>query len=230
MTDIQIDSESEIKRNVVAFAEQKYFESGVPPRLNEIVTHFEQQGTDIVPYLLEIKQQLDQLGMSKDTLHPQAFILAQTLLSTSDRRSLRVKLKEAGLTMRQYEILKRNPKFLEYMRKEATRRFGDADIEADLQLVKNIEEGDLRAIQYYNEMTGRARSPEAVNVMKVLATVMEILVQHVDPETLRIIATQLEEKVFTPGTLRPQVIAAEITAGPEEPSPVEKKITLQFGA
>jgi hypothetical protein len=130
-------------------------------------------------------------------LEPQQFLIAQMFLNTSDRRSIRQKLKEANVSVSTWNNWNKQPTFRNYIRKEATRRFGDADISADLELVKHVEDGNLEGIKYYNQMSGRYSTPEAVNVSRVLALMMEILVQYVTADVLTKIAKELELKIYS---------------------------------
>jgi hypothetical protein len=168
----QTISPEEVEKMVKAWCEQKYFETGKVPTTSAIIEAWDTSFPVVHNLLPQMKPYLQTLKQSTDHMEPKAFILAQMLLSTGDRRSLRTKLKSIGVTMVEYERIRRNPKFLEYMRKESQRRFGETDVTADLELIKNVEDGDLNAIKYYNELIGRAPSQESVNVAKVLATVM----------------------------------------------------------
>lgn len=188
--------QDQVENMVKAWCEQTYFETGRVPNSSQILDKWMISFPVVHILLPQLAPWLRDLRNSGEGLAPKAFVVAQMELSTTDRRSIRTKLKAANVTIAEYERIKRNPKFMEYMRTEAKRRFGDTDVTADLELIKNVEDGDLNAIRYFNEMTGRSSSPEAVNISKVLATIMEILVSYVDPETLKVVAHELESRVI----------------------------------
>ena len=175
--------------------EQFFFQEGRTPLNKEL----EQLDPEFLQKLPELNAWIRESGLrqASNLLEPKQFIVAQMLLNTADRRSLRTKLKEANVTVAQFDRWRRTGVFTSYLRKEVQRRFKDADVSADLELVKLIEDGDLNSIKYYNEMTGRYQSPEEVNIQKVLATIMEILVQYVGSDVLVKVARELETKVLS---------------------------------
>lgn len=124
--------------------------------------------------------------------------VANMLMNIMDKRSLREKLQAANLpdvTPAKVGAWMRQPAFQEHLRKRANALFGDADVSANIALVKAIDGGDLKAVQLYMEMTGRysPRSTVDVNVHSIIARVVEIISIHVrEPATLEAIATDLE--------------------------------------
>jgi hypothetical protein len=124
--------------------------------------------------------------------------VANMLMNIMDKRSLREKLQAAslpGVTPAQVGAWMRQPAFQDHLRKRANALFGDADVSANLALVKAIDGGDLKAVQLYMEMTGRytPKSNVDVNVMSIIARVVEIVSIHVrEPATLEAIANDLE--------------------------------------
>lgn len=124
--------------------------------------------------------------------------VANMLMNIMDKRSLREKLQAAnlpGVTPAQVGAWMRQPAFQEHLRRRAQVLFDDADVSANLALVKAIDAGDLKAIQLFMEMTGRytPRSTVDVNIHAVLARVVEIVSIHVrDPAILEAIAHDME--------------------------------------
>jgi len=208
---------------VKLYHEQIFYATGQLPRNAEVEEFFSRELAsldleyfEILPEIVKWTQKNGLLEQDQNgLLDPKQFLVAQAFLNTTDRRTIRQKLKELGITIQEFENWRKTPKFTNYLRKEAQRRFADADISADLELVKHVEEGNLDGIKYFNQMTGRYTSPEAVNVAKVLAVMMEILVQYVDATILTKVAKEMEQKIY--GSL--------VTQGYEEP---KKELEINF--
>jgi hypothetical protein len=63
-------------------------------------------------------------------------------------------------------------------------------------LARLIQKDDLQAIKYYHELTGRFKpqlSENNMNLQFMIITLLEILVKHVDPSIIDVIATELED-------------------------------------
>lgn len=189
---------------VKLFHEQVFYREGKLPTRNEVKESFalELEALEIDYAQIEpeiVKWTMDTGLLDQDFngyLEPKQFLVAQMFLNTSDRRSIRQKLKEANVSVNTWNNWRKSPVFMNYLRKEAARRFGDADVAADLEIIKHIEDGNLDAIKYYHQMTGRYTSPEAVNVARVLALMMEILVQYVTPDVLNKVAREMETRIY----------------------------------
>lgn len=190
--------ETSLPREIKIFLEQGFFSNSRVPSLTEIQQQFNIPRNEFLELIPLINQYVKENNLS-DTqgslLTPEQFRLAQQLLNPSDRRSLRTKLKECGVDMITYNRWRQQPAFQNYYRNQVRMRFKDADVTADLELVKLLEDGDLKAITYYNEMTGRHQTNDVVNLTRVLAMVMEVLVQFVTPDNLRKVAAALEERL-----------------------------------
>lgn len=135
--------------------------------------------------------------------------VANMLMNIMDKRSLREKLQAAqlpGVTPAQVGAWMRQPAFQEHLRRRAQVLYDDADVSANMALVKAIDAGDLKAVQLFLEMTGRytPRSTVDVNIHAVLARVVEIVSIHVrDPAILEAIAHDMENLELG----KPQAIA-----------------------
>ena len=188
----------EITKEIKLYIEQSFFSTGRPPSATEIQTHFNWSKDQLFSRLEAINkyQTENNLHQPISSLLPaEQFQLVQMLLNTADRRSVRMKLKQCGITPSEYDKMRNTPVFQNFFRTQVERRFKNAGATADLELLKILEDGDLRGIQYYNEITGRYRTTESLNVQQVLALVMEILVTLVTPDILKKIANELEEKI-----------------------------------
>jgi len=205
MTHTETLTKEQLLNRIKLFHEQTFYRTGQLPTSSEVEEMFsvELAALDLEYYEIQptiVKWTQDTGLLEQDLngfLEPKQFLLAQMFLNTDDRRSIRQKLKEANVPVGTWNNWKKSPVFMRYLRTEAQRRFGDADVSADLELIKAIDDGSLEAIKYYNQMSGRYTSPEAVNVAKVLATMMEILVTYVTPDVLQKIAGEIENKIYS---------------------------------
>jgi|SRR5215831_6436329 len=204
-------------QEVILWAEAFFFQRGRSPTHDEL----EAQGAELTQLIAVVKhfQNTGLTEAEESLLSPKQYLVARMLLNTSDRRSLRVKLKEASVSVKEFDDWKNSPRFVNFLRTQVASRFRDADITADLELIKNLEDGDLKSIMYYNQMTGRAASPETLNVQKVLATMMEILVKYVTADVLSKVAKELEDRLASS-------LAERFSVEVQESTPVRKRFAL----
>ena len=112
-----------------------------------------------------------------------------------DKRTIPAKLKEAGLSTKDWQAFLRRKRHYEYFQSRLDEVF-DEDIrnEAKLALAKSVTNGDLQAIKYYNELKNIYR-PETQNSLQlisvVLTAVMEILAANVSSEVLNRVAAEI---------------------------------------
>ena len=65
-------------------------------------------------------------------------------------------------------------------------------IDANITLAQLIQAGDFRATKFYFEITGKASSPEAINVKQTMQILIEAVQKHVkDPKVLQAIAEEV---------------------------------------
>ena len=121
-------------------------------------------------------------------------ICANTLLDVSDNRSRKKKLQELGIPTQKYEAWLRDPAYQQYVRQRGENVLGDNSHEAHLALVDRVRAGDVTAIKYYNEITGRYVSglKDSVDANGIVMRVLEIIQRRVtDPSLQAAIADDL---------------------------------------
>lgn len=123
--------------------------------------------------------------------------MAAILLVTNylDKRSQAAKLKSIDVSTTKWNGWLKNPGFKEYLHHISSSNFTDALHVAQEGLMKRVEAGDVNAIKFYMEATGRysGESGQLENIKIVLAKLGEILQIHIkDPELLRAIATDFQ--------------------------------------
>lgn len=134
-------------------------------------------------------------GKKTEVLSAQQLAVANMMLNLQDRRSTREKLESVGVTPQKYQVWRRDPTFMEYMKKRAESLYTNGDDSAYLNLMKNVEGGDLNAAKLFFEMRNIYNPKVSVelNVDMVLVRVIEIIQKHVkDPAILEAIAWELE--------------------------------------
>lgn len=117
-----------------------------------------------------------------------------TMLDPYDRRSDEKKLRDLGLTSRQWATWLLDDQFAEYVRDRSERMLANSVHEAHKGLIKGARNGNVASVKTLYEITGRYRPNEeqAVDVRRVLHTFIEVIQRYVkDPVVLHNIAMDL---------------------------------------
>jgi hypothetical protein len=210
MTDLKSTTNTEIldqtALKIITLYEQKYFETGQIPTVQQVTNLLGLPGTTVLNYLDRpvVKETLKRRGIeaiNQDGLVSieQAY-LVNLMLDTFDRRGIREKLKALKdamgieITFAQYNAWMKDPNFKRYLTKRAEIQFDGVAPVAKNKLVAAIEAGNLAAIEYYHEMTGiySRSSQEMLDMRKLLAQIIDILSRHCTPEVLQTVASELE--------------------------------------
>lgn len=126
--------------------------------------------------------------VKKAKLTPIQLIVANTMLDLADTRSVKKKLQDLGCTTATYQMWLRDENFSSYLRERAEALVGDVQHEAMLSLVDKVQAGDLKAIQYYHELTGRFVPQTSSNtgagtthdLQQMIVRIIEIIIDEVD--------------------------------------------------
>lgn len=192
---------TEIK--VLSFIEQVFWEQGGVPS-NEIVAgklgvslKRVRECWDLKSFKAALKSRGIQISTAETDsgiLDPRQVILANLLMNVGDRRSLRQKLQDVSVTMQQYNAWMRQAPFQDYMRKRAEEQFKSTDPAAYMALIKNIDRGDMKALQMFFEMRGiyNPRTQVDVNLDSIMMRVVSILERFLSAEQLQQAAAELE--------------------------------------
>lgn len=194
-------TDSEVK--IISYIEQKFWETGniatdevVSLHTNSPLAHVRKCWKN--PVFREALQARG-INFSQDedvaVLTPVQLMLANMLLNSHDKTSIRQKLQVLNVSSQQYHGWMRQPAFQSYIRKRAEEQFKSADPDAYMGLVKAVQQGDLRAIQLFFEMRGiyNPKVEVNVNIEVVLTKVVEIISRHVkDESTLNAIAVEFD--------------------------------------
>lgn len=111
----------------------------------------------------------------------------------SDQRPTSVKLVSIGVSEEELNGWYSNPIFQRELAARADSILDNIFPEAQAQLARQIKAGSFPALKFYYEITGRAQSPETVNVKMAMMRLIEIVQKHVqDPDILRAIASDMQ--------------------------------------
>lgn len=157
--------------------------------------------------------------ISKEVLNPQQVVLANMILNTHDKTSIRQKLEMVGVSSQQYHAWLREPAFQNYLRKRAETQFAGADHAAYTGLIKAVENNDFNAIKFFFEMRGiyNPKLDVNINIEVVVMQLIEVVAKYVSPEILAKIAEEIE-KIATESTAKVGAIAKPIVEAASQES------------
>lgn len=127
---------------------------------------------------------LNSRGLPPSQLSAVQLMVANAMLDLRDNRSQKNKLKDCNVSSQLWESWLRVPAFNRYLKLRSEQILGDNSFEAHLSLVDRVRAGDIGAIKYYNEITGRyvPAATKQIDVQGILFQVLEIIQQLV-PDT-----------------------------------------------
>lgn len=125
----------------------------------------------------------------------------------SDTRSPTVKMTSIGVTEEELNGWYSNPMFQREMAARADAILDNVFPAAQAQLARHIQKGNFPALKFYYEITGRAQSPEVVNLKLAMQRLVEAVQRHVkDPEVIQAIGMEMQgimTSVHNDGTAAP---------------------------
>lgn len=144
------------------------------------------------------KRCLEARGITREPhdLSPQQVAAITVITNFSDARSTDAKLADIGVRPEELNGWYSNPTFQRELATRADAMLDNVFPEAQAQLARQIKKGNFPALKFYYEITGRAQSPETVNVKLAMMRLIEIVQKHVqDPEVLAAIANEMRGAV-----------------------------------
>jgi len=200
------DYEQPFRADVLTYIEVYYYENKKLPEVHVLHEHFKShpdrpnflKGWNGV--LDDISNSLQNRGIKpyntvENYIDPKFAWATSLIVNHLDKRTIPAKLKEAGLSTKEWQALLRRKRHFEYFQSRLDEVFdNDVKNDAKLALAKSIQNGDLQAIKYYNELKNIYR-PETQNALQmvslVLTAVMEILAQNVTSDVLNRVAAEI---------------------------------------
>lgn len=117
------------------------------------------------------------------------------LTNYHDTRAPAARLSILGVSEQELQGWMNNEIFRSELTQRADEAFDHVGVDATVNLARHVKNGNLNAIKFYYEVTGRAQSPEEVNVKQVLNVIIEAVQKHVkDPTILKAIAEEVAEQ------------------------------------
>jgi hypothetical protein len=172
-----------------------------------LVSHQEYErywkSTDVREYLVGIGIDVAKIESGRtEVLTPQQILCINTVLDPNDKRSDSRKFKELGITTKLWDQWKSDPAFAAYYRARIDKLIEGAE-EVDRTLYERARDGDVSAIKFYNELTGRYRPQEAArgqDIRLLQLKIMEVITRNLQghPEILHQIGLELEALADTP--------------------------------
>lgn len=192
----------------LSYLEQKYLETGNIPTKDMCVAsgytdvqHYNRclKSPDFRHAMLVRGITLKGFGEVKSedlVLTEEQLVVANVMLDLRDNRSQSKKLRELGVSTAKWEGWLRDPAFQSYLRTRAENLLPDNLHESHLALLDRVRSGDMVAIKYFNELTGRynPNANDKADVNAVLMMVMEVIQIHVkDPNQVLAICDALTD-------------------------------------
>lgn len=111
----------------------------------------------------------------------------------TDTRPNAAKLAGIGVTAEEYNGWMSNQFFKQELANRADEILDNAYPQAQAALAKQVSNDNIQALKFYYEITGRAQTPEMVNVKMLMVKVIEAVQKHVkDPAVLAAIASEIQ--------------------------------------
>lgn len=131
-----------------------------------------------------------------DKFTPEQMHAASVMLDMVDRRSDEKKLRDLGITTRQWSQWLLDDEFASYLSERSEKLLANSLPEAHKGLLKGVRNGNIAAVKTMYEVTGRYRpnEEEQIDVRRVLHTFIEVIQRYVkDPIMLHAIAMDLSQ-------------------------------------
>jgi hypothetical protein len=131
-----------------------------------------------------------------EALSPQQFAALKVMTDLTDNRSIKRKLSDLEISSQTWLEWTMDPVFGSYLNEFSERVLKSSQYEAHLALVDNVRAGDMTAIKYFNEITGRFSAANATSAMinpgELIQNIVEILQEEIkDTDTLTTIGKRM---------------------------------------
>ena len=134
----------------------------------------------------EFKAVMAQRGFPFDQakLSPEQYFAVGIITDPSNRKTLAVKLKQAGISYGQYRGWLKQPHFRDYISKVTEDMLGEHVQDVHTRVVERATSGDMAAIKLYYELTGRhdPQRQQMVDLQGIIGLMLEVITRYV-PDT-----------------------------------------------
>lgn len=175
-------------------------------------------GTNEFAAILEYRGVLD--DQSPVGLTERQMMTLNLVTNFSDLRPLRTKLKSIGVTHSEFQQwLSTSGRFKRVFRKLSEQLFDEAQGAVNIALTSEAVKGDIRAIKYFNEVSGRhdPATRNIADVKQVLSAVVDAVSSTVkDPQILAEITAKLSAIMVSSGLAQGSSRLADAFSGNRE--------------
>lgn len=197
MTEILTDKELD----VVFYIERFSTSTGTPPTKAQIVQRFDGvdgSWLDNFERNSLVQKSFRARGINwppaEDYLSPEQMHAIAAMTDLVDRRSDEKKLRDLGISTRQWATWLQDDRFAEYLRDRSEVMMRNSTHELHRGLMKGVRNGSVASVKLAYALTGRFREgeEEQIDMRRVLHTFIEIIQRYVkDPVTLHAISMDL---------------------------------------
>lgn len=195
LTDVEVE--------LVFYVERFHAVQGAAPTDAQIVQRFNNVTPEVLTAFKNnplVKKSFKARGIiypaMGDRLTPAQMHAIAVMTDLVDRRSDEKKLRDIGVTTRQWATWLQDDEFAAYLRDRSERLLDNSIFEAHKGLLKGVRNGNVASVKAMYEITGRFRPNEEaqIDVRRVLHTFIEVIQKYVkDPITLHSIAMDLSQ-------------------------------------
>lgn len=187
-------------KRIMPWFEQYYFAKKVYPGAAEIIQRFGftlEQVNQLNSHKFWLRA-LDNRGITRPGREPHELserqIAAITIITNfHDVRNPVAKLASIGVSEEELNGWYQNVFFKAELNARADEILDHVAPDATAALAQAIKRGNFQAIKFYYEITGKAQSPEAVNLKQAMQVLIEAVQKHVkDPAVLEAIASEVQ--------------------------------------
>lgn len=139
-------------------------------------------------------------------------LVAQIITNPTDKRPLKTKLKQAGVTYGQYRAWMNQPGFSQYLNNVTEGMLLDHIPDFNTVLTTKALGGDLNSIKYINELSGRhdPNRQQVQDLQAVVTALLDIITRNVkDPEVMQQIAAEFQMTMNSKTAVGSQTIRGE---------------------
>lgn len=192
LTDVELD--------LVFYIERHHSSHGVAPTDAQIASRFTISDEELAAFKSNplVLRSMAARGIPypnpEDKFSARQMAAAATMLAYTDRRSDEKKLRDIGVTPREWAGWLQDEEFANYLRDRSERMATNSLHEAHLGLIRGMRSGNTASIKLFLEMQGRYNPEQenAVNVRLLLHKFIEVIQRYVnDPLVLHNIARDL---------------------------------------
>ena len=195
LTDIELD--------LIHFIERFHASNGRAPTESQLNQRFTGLTTELLESFVAnplVAKSFKARGIiypaAEDKFTPAQMHAAALMLDMVDRRSDEKKLRDIGVTTRQWAQWLLDDEFAAYLRDRSEKMLDNSVHEAHRGMMKGVRNGNIQAVKTFYEVTGRYRPNEEqeVDVRRLLHTFIEVIQRYIkDPVVMHQIAMDLSQ-------------------------------------